>query len=212
MDIREEIEKFDGLIDEETARLLLMEKNFLIERKKIKEATGNVALDAKIESIGKGALVIGDESGHCILKLWGENKKILEYLREGDCIRIVNGFVREGIYGLEINVGKFGSISIINKKIETKIDFGERNGIFCIKGKIEKKFPTKLFIENNYERFSKKIIVDGKEIYLFDEIVKDANRISDGEEIVLLWVYKRSDKIHATSFSRIILKQHFESH
>ncbi|MBC7128603.1 MAG: hypothetical protein H5T45_02585 [Thermoplasmatales archaeon] len=216
-EIETEIEKFDWLIDEETARLLLMEKNKLIERKKIKEAEGNVAIDAKIESKGKiyekkAIAVIGDESGHCVLKLWDENKKILNYLNEGDCVRIANGIARTGIYGLEINVGKFGSISKIDKKIETKIKFEEGDGIFCLKGKIEKKFPTNLFIDENYEKFSRKIIVDGKEIYLFDERAKDVSKINEGSDVILLWIYKRNGKICATSFSKIIQKQHSESH
>ncbi|MEM2935504.1 MAG: hypothetical protein QXF32_03985 [Candidatus Thermoplasmatota archaeon] len=216
-EINAEMEKFDWLIDEDVAKLLLMEKNRLIERKKIMEAEGNVAIDAKIESKGKiyeknSIAVIGDESGHCVLKLWDENKKILNYLNEGDCVRIANGIARRGIYGLEINVGKFGNINKTDKKIETKMEFVEKDGIFCIKGKIEKKFPTNVFIDENYEKFSRKIIVDGREIYLFDERARDANKINEGEDIILLWVYKRNGKIYATSFSKIIQKQHSESH
>ncbi|MBC7081445.1 MAG: hypothetical protein H5T44_04305 [Thermoplasmatales archaeon] len=208
-EINLEMEKFDWLIDEETTKLLLMEKNNLIKRKKIIEAEGNVAIDAKIESKGKidekrAIAIIGDESGHCVLNLWDENKKILNYLNEGDVIRIVNGFAKKGIYGLEINVGKFGSVAKINKKIETKIDFGEKDGIFCLKGKIERKFPTELIIDGNYEKFSRKIIVDGREIYLFDEKVKDASGVEG--EIILLWLYKRNGKIYAGSFSKIIQK------
>ncbi|MEM1514066.1 MAG: hypothetical protein QXW78_01300 [Candidatus Thermoplasmatota archaeon] len=210
-EIKAEMEKFDWLIDEDVAKLLLMEKNRLIERKKIMEAEGNVAIDAKIESKGeiyekKAIAVIGDESGHCVLKLWDENKKILNYLSEGDCIRIANGIAKKGIYGLEINVGKFGRVSKIDKKIETRIEFGEKDGIFCIKGKIEKKFPTRVIIDKNCEKFSRKIIVDGKEIYLFDEKAREINKINEGNEIILLWVCKRNGKIYATSFSKIIHK------
>lgn len=209
-EIKEEMEKFDYMIDEEVARLLVLEKKHQIRRRKIAEIDeGSVALYAKIESFGKkwknGVMaIIGDETGHCILRLWKHNAKIAEYLEEGDVIKIANGWAKSGAYGLEINVGKFGIIEKVEKKIITNIKFGIREGIFCLKGVLKKKFPTEIYFENEGERFFKKILVDEKEIFLFDERVKEVQRFCEGEEIVLLWLYKKNDKIYATDFSRIM--------
>lgn len=207
-EIAEEIERFNGLIDEETAKLLVMEKKGLLKKKKIVEIKeGTASLFAKIESIGKKRknfvnVVIGDETGHCIMKLWNHQMKNLIFLKEGDVIRIANAWAKKGIYGLEINVGKYGLIEKVDKKIETKLEFGKKDGIFNLSGKLIKKYPTEVYFENE-EKFIRKILVDDNEIFLFDEKVKDVQNVMEGQKIALLWLYSKNGRIYATDFSKI---------
>ena len=50
-----------------------------------------------------------DDTGTCQLVLWNEEiDKIGKNLREGMRVKIVNGYVRENIYGLQISLGKWG--------------------------------------------------------------------------------------------------------
>ncbi len=206
-EIRKEIEKFNGLLDRETAYLLVMEKKGKLKRKKIKDLKkGKASLIAKIESIGRKRenfinMVIGDETGHCILKLWDYLTNIAKYLKEGDIIRIANGWIKKGVYGTEINVGKYGIIEKLNGRIETKLEFGIKEGIFNLKGVLRKKYPTNVYFQNK-EKFVAKIFLDEHEILLFDERARDIQKFKEGDEVVLFWLYK-GNKIYATDFSRI---------
>jgi len=80
-EIEEEMRKFNNLIDKETAKLLILEKKHQIKRMKIKEIkSGSIALYAKIMDFvekqkDRASLIIGDETGYCILKLWHHNVK-----------------------------------------------------------------------------------------------------------------------------------------
>lgn len=213
-EIKKEMEKFNWLIDEETAKLLLMEKKGKINLMKIKDLVeGNASLYAKIESIGSRRknfvnAVIGDETGFCLMRLWDKNINFAHYLKEGDVIRIANAWVREGLYGIEINVGKYGMIEKADKKIETLIQFGVKEGIFNIKGVLNKKYPTQVYLGEK-EKFIRKIIVDEKEVYLIDEMAREIQNVEEGKEIALMWLHKKNDRLYADEISRIkVLDRH----
>ncbi len=206
-EVKKEIEKFNGLIDEEAARLLVMERMGKLTLPKINELEeGNVSLYAKVESMSRKKnvvkAVIGDETGHCLLNLWHHNVGIARYIKEGDVIRIANAWVREGKCGKEINVGKFGMIEKVDKEIKTSIDFGVKKGIFSLKGILNKKFPTQVYLGDE-EHFTCKIIVDFHEIYLLDERAKDIQKFKEGEKIALLWLCRKNGRIYANELSRI---------
>lgn len=88
----------------------------------------NVDIAAKILKIdrkdyesekGKGklaALTLADESGTIRLVLWNEEIERLEGIDEGDTVR-VRGFVREGLYGNELRIGRYGAISKSEEEI-----------------------------------------------------------------------------------------------
>ncbi|MCD6171942.1 MAG: hypothetical protein J7J36_06005, partial [Thermoplasmata archaeon] len=170
-EISEEIKKFNGLLDYETAKMLVMEKKGLLSLPKISDAKGNVSLYAKILSIGKirnaGSkkvlnIVIGDETGCCILALWEKNVEERN-LNEGDSIKIINGYVRDGYYGKEINVGRWGKI----KKVEKEIKVKKCNSNFLnLTGILNKKYATKVYINGDEEKFFSKIVIGEKEIIL----------------------------------------------
>ncbi|HEC75839.1 MAG TPA: hypothetical protein ENI33_01090 [Thermoplasmatales archaeon] len=207
-EIKKEMEKFNWLIDEETAKLLVMEKQGKINLMKITDLKeGNVSLYAKIESMGTRKknfmnAIIGDETGFCLMKLWDHNVNFAHYLKEGDVVRIANAWVRKGIYGIEINVGKYGMIEKTNKKIKTSLQFGIKEGIFNIKGVLNKKYPTQVYIGEK-ETFIRRIKVDDMEIYLINEMAKKIQNVEERKEITLLWLHKKNNRIYADELSKI---------
>lgn len=207
-EVKKEMEKFNWLIDEETAKLLVMEKNGKINLMKIKDLVeGSASLYARVESIGSRKknfvnAVIGDETGFCLMRLWDKNVNFANYLEEGDVIRIANAWIREGFYGMEVNVGKYGMIEKTDREIKTCIQFGIKEGIFNIKGVLSKKHPTQVYLGEK-ERFIRRIKVDDKEIYLINEMAKEIQNVEEGKEITLMWLHKKNDRIYADEISKI---------
>ncbi|MCD6481037.1 MAG: hypothetical protein J7L31_02030 [Thermoplasmata archaeon] len=204
------MEEFGNLIDEETAKMLAMEKRGERRGSRIKELReGKTWLYGVVEKIAKEEnpllAVLGDETGHCILKIWEETYDITE----GDVIKIVNAWVKRGMRGMEVNVGKYGRIVKMEGSIETKIVFGKEEGLFNLRGTVERIYPTQVYLGKN-ETFVRKIIVDREEIYLLDEMAKEMNRFKENEEIVLLWLHERNGRIYGDEVSMILKPEEFE--
>jgi replication factor A1 len=67
-------------------------------------------------SIGKVVnIFVGDETGFVRVPLWNDQVKIVEdgELKPGDAIQVSNGISKEGIYGIEVSIGKYGFINKI---------------------------------------------------------------------------------------------------
>ncbi|MBI2578520.1 MAG: DUF2240 family protein [Candidatus Aenigmarchaeota archaeon] len=74
---------------------------------------------------GKGklaAVTLADESGSIRLVLWNEEIEKLS-AEEGDTVR-VRGFVREGLYGNEIRLGRYGNI--VKSEEEIKVETAQK--------------------------------------------------------------------------------------
>jgi len=200
MSIEKIIGNFDGLIDREAAEML---KEYDI---KIKNADGNVGLVAKVLSVGKikkltksivRNVLIGDESGCCILALWG--KKAETKIKEGDVIRIVNGYAKNGYYGKEINVWEDGEI----KKMKGEIKIGKCENFRNFYGILEEKYPAEVYINGSMERILMRITVDGREIILINERIKDIKDVEKGCKLTIKWAYVKNGKIYVDDIGRI---------
>jgi len=203
-EIRKKIDEYDGLIDEEAARMLIFGANL----PKIAEAEGNTGLYAKVLSVGKirkvgksrvKNAVIGDESGCCLLALWDEKAKV--EIKEGNVIKIIDGWVRYGYYGKEINVGKRGTIRKVDKDVST----GDCSNFFNFSGILMKKYPTQVYFNGDAEMFSAKIVVDDKEIILLDERIKDVIGLPIGTKVGIKWAYSEKGKLYLNDFGRIVV-------
>ena len=199
------MKKFDGLLDGEAVEILIQGAKL----PKIKEAEGSVGLYGRVLSVGKikdagknivRNVLIGDETGCCIVALWGENAK--KEIKEGDVIKIINGFVKQGYYGKEINVGERGEVRIVEKDITAK----NCNNFFTIEGKLVKKLPTSVYVNGGKERFIKRIFVDKHCIFLVNERIKDINEIETGSYIKIKWAYMKNGKIFVDDIGRITVK------
>ncbi len=125
-EIKKRMEKYGGLLDEDAIAYLIVDElgRNPGNRMKIQDLYDgiNATVDATINKVGEverrkdGNLrimrvEISDETGRCQLVLWNEEiDEIGVNLKEGMRIRIVNGYVRENIYGLQISLGKWGVI------------------------------------------------------------------------------------------------------
>ncbi|MEM5879093.1 MAG: OB-fold nucleic acid binding domain-containing protein [Candidatus Aenigmatarchaeota archaeon] len=60
-------------------------------------------------------IFVGDETGFVRIPLWNDQTKIVEEgeLKQGDSIQVSNGMAKEGMYGIEVSIGKYGFINKI---------------------------------------------------------------------------------------------------
>ncbi|RLF34847.1 MAG: hypothetical protein DRM99_05760, partial [Thermoplasmata archaeon] len=136
--------EYDDLFDEETIAWLIVDKlgRNTCNTCKITELTTGMectvtgvvnsiaetkSFNRKNGSTGKVVnLEISDETGVCRLVLWDKNVELVEnnILKTGDRVKIVNGYVKNGLNGVEINVGRWGTVEILtdekNKLLDNK--------------------------------------------------------------------------------------------
>ncbi len=69
-------------------------------------------------------MIVGDETGTTRLTFWNDQLDLIQKLGldEGDAIKIINAWVKEGLNGPELSLGKNGSVSKAEKSIDMKID------------------------------------------------------------------------------------------
>jgi replication factor A1 len=54
--------------------------------------------------------VIEDDSGTIVLVLWGEE---IDKIKEGDTVKVENGFVKEWNSSLQLSAGMYGKLSVV---------------------------------------------------------------------------------------------------
>ncbi len=54
--------------------------------------------------------VLEDQTGQIILVLWGKD---IDKIKEGDTVKIANGYITEWNGTLQLNIGKFGTLEIL---------------------------------------------------------------------------------------------------
>ena len=125
-EIEKRKEKYGGLLDDDAIAYMIVDELGRNPGNKMKIGDLydgiNVTVEATVEKVGavetrkNGKLRImrvniADETGKCQLVLWNEEiDEIGVNIREGMKIKIINGYVRENIYGLQISLGRWGII------------------------------------------------------------------------------------------------------
>jgi len=125
MEIEERKVKYGNLLDEEAIAYLIVDEMGRNPGNKMKISELydgiNATLSVKVEKIGEIEnvkdryrilrILISDETGKCYLVLWNEEiDEAIDKLKEGMSIKIINGYVRENIYGLQVSLGKWGML------------------------------------------------------------------------------------------------------
>ena len=64
-------------------------------------------------------VLVGDETGSVILSLWNDD---VGRVREGDVIKIENGYTTVVRGSLRLNVGKYGKIEHTDEEVEANLD------------------------------------------------------------------------------------------
>ncbi len=116
--------EYDGLLDDEAIAYLIVDEMGRNpgNRLSISELRDgiNATVVARVDRVGEVELkkngklrlmrvYISDSTGSCQLILWNEEiDEVGKTLKEGDRIKIINGYVRENMYGLQVSLGKWG--------------------------------------------------------------------------------------------------------
>ena len=134
-------------------------------------------------------LEITDDTGSCGLALWDKDTELVKNktIQKGTKIKIINGYIKDGFNGVEINVGKWGMLETDPENMpELKNEQTKKtNGIT---GKLVEIEPTRAFFKDNGEfGFVANIKIKNKEktqlIALWNEKVKEIQNFKIGDKI-----------------------------
>ena len=208
--------EYDNLIDDDTIALFIVDelgrnKENICKIIDIKDGaeftlTGKITKIKDTRSFNRkngsnGEVVnieLSDETGNCTLVLWNNDVQLIKNkkMKKGSNIKIINGYVKNGYTGLEINVGKYSLIEILNENDITikKTNNLENEDIF--EGKITNIQPTRAFFKNNGEfGFVTNINMKSKseevEITVWDEKVKEIKKFQIGDVLRIENIDKR---------------------
>ena len=203
-EIKNKSKEFEDLIDEDVISLLIVDElgrntQTISKISSLKPGTENTIL-GRITNINqlrkferkngkKGKVInleIEDDTGKCGLVLWDKDVELVKNnkIKIGSNVKIINGYLKDGYNGLEINIGRWGLIEI--EPTETvKLEKFEK---IKTKGKIINIEPTRAFFKDNGEfGFVTNINLeeDGKikQITIWGEKVKDIQRYKKGDLI-----------------------------
>jgi replication factor A1 len=204
-EIAELQKEYDGLFDGDTAALLIVDElgrnkeNILkiadlesgIECTvlgKITNIYSSRNFNRKNGSTGKVTnLELTDETGKCGLALWDKDVELVtsKKIQIGTNIKIINGYIKDGFRGIEINAGRWGLIEI-NPDHMPKIKKEEKQT--TIKGKLLEIQPTKAFFKDNGEfgfvtNIKIETSVGEKRITIWGKKVKEIQKLRVGSKI-----------------------------
>jgi replication factor A1 len=208
-EIKSRVKHFGGLIDGDTAALLLVDelgrnehsttKINELEPEKDFTVVGKVVCisDSKTFKRKNGTagkvinLEITDETGTCRLVLWNDDIGHIKNkdIRIGTTLKIINGYTKTGYTGgLEINLGRWGSL-----EVEPVTEAGVKEAAAYpdgISGILVCKEATRAFFKDDGEfGFVTTVTInqDGHEklVTLWDQTVKDIQQFKPGDRIVL---------------------------
>ena len=77
---------------------------------KVIEKDGGREITTKFGHTKVSNAVLEDDSGTITLVLWGDD---VDKVKEGDTVKIENGFVKEWNNALQLSVGKYGKMTIL---------------------------------------------------------------------------------------------------
>ena len=207
-EFKEEIKKikqeYDDLFDNDTAALLIVDELGRNKQNlsKINELESGMecTVFGKITSINQSRtfnrkngstgkvinLELTDDTGKCGLALWDKDVDLVKNktIQIGTNVKVVNGYVKDGFNGIEINSGRWGLIeiepdNIPGLKSDQKLDPKK------IEGKLLAIEPTHAFFRDNGEfGFVTNIKLetrDGeKQITVWGEKVKEIQKLKPG--------------------------------
>ena len=203
-EIKRVLKETDELFDEDTAALFVVDElgrnqeNVL----NISELEPNIecTVFGKVTNIQKSRsfnrkngssgkvvnLELSDETGSCGLALWDKDVELVKSkkIKVGTNVKVVNGYVKDGFKGIEINVGRFGLLEIEPEHMPEIKEEPEKT----IKGKIVEIEPTRAFFKDDGEFgfvTNMEIQTDKqtKQITIWGEKVKEIQKLKQGDTI-----------------------------
>ena len=219
-------EEYDDLLDEDVIALLIVDELGRNTQNICKISELSTGLDCTVAgkildiksaknfnrkngTIGKVInLELSDESGKCLLALWDKDVELVsnKSIKIGSNIKVINGYVKDGFEGIELNIGRWGLLEIQPENtIELKKEENKNDKII---GKIIEIDPTRAFFRDDGEfGFVTNIKLDigdeKKLITVWGEKVKEIQKLKKGEKIEIknfsFKTYNGKEEIHLNS-------------
>jgi len=208
-EIKNRKKEYDDLIDEKTLALLIVDE--LGRNKQNISKIADLKPDSECIVLGKiiginepkifkrkngssGRVVnleIADGTGTCGLVLWDKDVDLVKNktILKGTSLRVVNGYIKDGFNGLEINVGKWGLLDV---EPEDMPDFDDKkiDNTKEIRGELIEVEPTRAFFKDSGEfGFVTNIKLKDdkgiKQLVIWDEKVKEIQRFKQGDSLII---------------------------
>ena len=210
-EFEKEIEKIqkdsDFLIDEETSALFLIDKmgrnkqniSKIIDLGTDMECT----IFGKITNIGESRnferkngssgrvvnLELTDDTGSCNLVLWDKDVELIKNntIKEGVNVKVINGYIKNGYNGLEVNIGRWSLIKIEPEDMPNFKDVKSKTKA-KIEGILVKIEPTQTFFKDDgsfgfVTSIKIKDFEDTKQLVIWDDKVKEIQGFKPGDKI-----------------------------
>ena len=208
----------DNLFNENICGLLIIDKLRKSDNNIIKisslESCMESTIVANVVNIGdikkfekkngrKGRVVnlkIMDESGICGLVLWDKDVDLIKnnIIKLNTKIKLINGYVKNGSDGNEINVGRWSLIEIIDNNVISNNNLKNEKSI---SGRILEIQPTRPFFKDNgeygfYTSLKIKEKNQIKKLFIWNEKVKEIQNYKSGDLVIFENVdYKNNNGI-----------------
>ena len=233
--IQKEYEERDELLDKDTIALLIVDelgrntKNISSISNLVAGKEGTVF--GKATSIGEersfskkngfsGKVVnlqISDDSGTCGLVLWDKDVELVKSkIKIGTNLKIVNGYIKQGFSGLEINVGRWGLLEIEPDDMP-KLTKTSKSETESVDGELTDIEPTRSFFKDNGDfGFVTNIKIKNQSkttsVVVWDEKIKEIRSFKKGGFLSISSINKRikngNEEIHVNGKSSIKKLQH----
>jgi len=229
MRIQEEILRFGGLVDETAAAMVVVDKldpyffsdTTVAALEKGTDATLYAAVDyiGDTRTFDRGRvvnIVIGDNADRCVLVLWDANVGLAgdDQLKPGSIIKIINGYVKYGFYGLEVNIGRWGFVDlapiappdIILERTPMPLLQATR-GVVDAAVTVCAINPTQIFFTSQGELFVAVLQATDdsgeRDITLWNEMARKIQQYQPGDKIHLSRLYVKQGRLHGGDISEI---------
>lgn len=201
--------EYDDILDENTLALLIVDElgrnKQDVSKIAVLEPGVECTVFGKVASIGESRsfkrkngslgwvvnLELTDGTGTCGLALWDKDVDLVKnkIIQEGTNIRVVNGYVKDGFNGLEINVGKWSLLEVEPRDVPN-FDDNVTASSKEIKGRLVGLEPTRAFFKDNGEfGFVTNIKIEDetgiRQLAIWGEKVKEIQRFRQGDSIVI---------------------------
>jgi|Deesub1362A_J573_1020465.scaffolds.fasta_scaffold00050_40 replication factor A1 len=220
--VQKKIKAFGGLLDIQTASYLVAYEIGLdssIKIKDIGENESNVTVTGVVTKIlnvrdferngkqGKVAnIILTDNTGTLNVVLWNEIAELIETksLQEGDMIR-VRGYTKAGSFGLELHVGKFGIVEILEKKREMYIKDLENDKTFTISGTVTEDPKIESIESDKVARFTIRDESGSIKINCWSDAVDRCRDLKPGD-LVQVKIHVKGGEGHVENSNDITIK------